>query len=60
MSMLGILDEGIVHFAIGREFGKRYAFTFADKTVRSGEGFERDNSVVLGPGGVLLSKLSEW
>lgn len=59
-SMLAIPEGGIVYFAIKREFSKRYTFSFADNTVRTGEGFERQNHRVLDKKGVLLSELGEW
>jgi hypothetical protein len=59
-SMLAVPEDGIVYFAIKREFSRRYAFSFADDTVRTGESFERQNHRVLDKKGVLLSELGKW
>jgi hypothetical protein len=58
--MLAVPEDGIVYFAIKREFSRRYAFSFADDTVRTGESFERQNHRVLDKKGVLLSELGKW
>jgi hypothetical protein len=60
LSMLAIPEDGIVHFAIENKFSKRYTFSFTDNTVRTGEGFERQNHRGLDKKGVLLSELGDW
>jgi hypothetical protein len=59
-SMLALPEDGVVHFAIERAFSKRYTFSFADRTVRTGAGFERQVACTLGRKGVLLSELAAW
>ena len=59
-SMLAIPEDDTVHFTIGREFSRRYAFSFADNAVRTNEGFKHQNHQALGKKGVLLSELGGW
>lgn len=59
-SMLAVPEDGAVHFAIKKEFSRRYIFVFADNTIRTGEGFKRQNHRLLAKEGVLLSELGEW
>ena len=59
-SMLAIPEDRMVHFAIKRAFSRRYAFSFADETVRTVRGFDRQTHRVLDKKGVLLSELEQW
>jgi hypothetical protein len=59
-SMLGVPEDGIVHFSIRRAFSKRYTFSFVDNTARTEKGFQHQNHRVLDNKGVLLSELGEW
>jgi hypothetical protein len=60
LSMLAIPEEEIVYFAITRDFGKRFVFSFEDNTLRLPSGSTQQEGFILERKGILLSELEQW
>jgi hypothetical protein len=58
LSLVALVEDGVVNFTIKREFKRQYVFSFKDKTVRTSAGFESSNQWVLGRSGLPLSDLA--
>lgn len=58
LSMLAIPEADIVYFALARDYSRRYAFSFADTTIRADAGFQSTGAWRLDGRGITFAELA--